>query len=135
MTEKAIEIIQATRDGEDLAPEDLKLVELAVNDWLNDAGKQKFEALYTAVVSGKYSKPWLNGVEHLTLDHSGYVYWKGAHVEHFNSGFAWSEDGKRHCLEISRRCRFLESIEIQPSAANVIWRWDEDHKAAAEGFE
>jgi len=38
----AIEILKATNDGDNLAPVDLKLVELAVNRYLNEAGEVAF---------------------------------------------------------------------------------------------
>ena len=46
--EKAIEILQRTHDGDDLAPQHLKLVELAVNDMVTEVGQAAFEQLYTA---------------------------------------------------------------------------------------
>ncbi len=45
--EKAIEILQRTHDGDDLAPQHLKLVELAVNDMVTDVGQAAFEQLYS----------------------------------------------------------------------------------------
>ena len=42
-----------------------------------------FQQLYATVTSGQYAKPWLAGVEHVTRDHQGYVYWKGSRIEHF----------------------------------------------------
>ena len=60
----ALEILRATRDGEDLAPEHLKLVEIAVNGWLSEAGEIAFAELL-ANVRGGYVRPWLHGVEHL----------------------------------------------------------------------
>jgi hypothetical protein len=45
LIEQALEILRATRDGDDLAPQHLKLVEMAVNGFLNDEGKEAFQAL------------------------------------------------------------------------------------------
>jgi len=54
----ACEILQKTRDGEDLSPWHLKLVELAVNDFLSEKGKENFQKLYASVSSsgGKNKK-------------------------------------------------------------------------------
>jgi len=54
--EAALEIIIATNDGDDLAPQHLKLVEMAVNGFLNDKGQQAFEDLLANVRSG-YTPP------------------------------------------------------------------------------
>jgi hypothetical protein len=81
--DKAIEILQATSDGDKLAPLDLKLVESAVNGFLSEEGIKVFNQLHEAVVAGKYKHPWFHSIENMTLDHVGYVYWKGAIVEHY----------------------------------------------------
>src|SRR5712692_2689481 len=47
--EKAIEILHRTHDGDDLAPQHLKLVELAVNEVLTESGQVAFEQLHTQV--------------------------------------------------------------------------------------
>src|SRR6266849_4844698 len=78
--EKAIEILQRTHDGDDLAPEHLKLIELAVNDVLTEIGQVAFEQLYTQVTGGTYVEPWYHDIEYLRKDHHGYVYWKGIQV-------------------------------------------------------
>lgn len=48
------DILQRTNDGDDLAPEHLKLLELAVNGELNDRGKALFEKLHQEVSEGRY---------------------------------------------------------------------------------
>ena len=83
--DKAIAILQTTSDGDKLAPLDLKLVENAVNGFLNEEGIKAFDQLHETIVAGKYQQPWFHGIENLTIDHVGYVYWKGAIIEHMNS--------------------------------------------------
>jgi hypothetical protein len=129
--EVAIEIIRQTRDGDDLAPEHLYLVQMAVNGQLNANGEAAFAKLYDEVMAGAYRKPWLGGVEHLTRDHEGYVYWNGVHVEHYNAGYASTPEGKAECEELGRRCRYLESIGVQPDAAECIWWWDERYEESS----
>src|SRR5437016_9064775 len=46
LNDKALEIIRATHDGNDLSPPHLKLVESAVNGFLTEQGKLAFEELY-----------------------------------------------------------------------------------------
>ena len=67
--EKAIEILQRTHDGNDLAPQHLKLVELAVNDMVTEVGQAAFEQLYTQITGGTYVQPWYHDIENLRKDH------------------------------------------------------------------
>lgn len=55
--EMACDILRKTKDGDELAPEHLWLVENAVNGFLNDRGKEKFRELHEEVVSGRYRIP------------------------------------------------------------------------------
>lgn len=91
--ELACEILRATHDGDDLAPPDLKIVELAVNGFLNERGKALFLELHrNATKPEGYTQPWFLGIEHLTRDHQRYVYWKGVRVEHFDHD-CWQQEG------------------------------------------
>jgi len=122
---QACEILERTNDGNDLAPEHLKLLEMAVNGRLNDKGIGLFDELHTSVVEGKYQKPWLQGVEHLTRDHEGYVYWKGEHIEHWSGDLAYSAKGRIEALELARRCGVVEGRGETPSVVNIVWGWKE----------
>lgn len=44
--EQAIELLQRTHDGDDLAPQHLRLVELAVNDLVTEVGQAAFEVSF-----------------------------------------------------------------------------------------
>lgn len=118
-------ILQKTNDGDDLDPRDLKLVEMAVNGFLNEAGDQAFEALHQKVLKG-YTPPWFHGIEHMIRNQVGYVYWKGHCVEHYDSPWAYSDDGKKSAEEVDRRCRILETKGTELTVNTVIWRWPED---------
>jgi len=120
--EKACAILQKTNDGDDLDPRHLKLLEMAVNGFLNEEGVKAFEELYTNVQAG-YKKPWFHGIEHLTRDHVGYVLWKGKRVEHYDSPWAYSAKAKKSAEEVARRCRILEARGEIPTTHNVIWTW------------
>ncbi len=120
----AVEIIAATHDGDDLAPNHLKLVEMAVNGYLNEQGEVAFYEL-VANVRGGYHKPWFHDIEHLTIDHEGFVYWKDKQVEHYTPHWAYSDDARAQAQELGRRCRHLESIGVEVSFATVIGRdWE-----------
>lgn len=122
LCEHAIEILQATNDGEDLAPQHLKLVECAVNGLLNDAGLAAFGELLTNVRAG-YKRPWFHDVQHVTLDHQGYVLWKGQPIEHFSPNYAQGDDAKAYVQELARRCLIIEASGQLPTTTSVVWRW------------
>jgi hypothetical protein len=114
LTDNAIEILQRTRDGEDLDPRHLNLVEAAVNGHLNANGLVLFQDLLRQVQKG-YVKPWFHGVEHITRNHEGYVLWKGKAIEHFSSDYAHSDGAKLYVQELARRCAILEGKGIPPA--------------------
>lgn len=127
LIEKALTIITATHDGNDLAPQDLKLTEMAVNGRLNEKGTTAFEELYRNVTKPEgYTFPWFHGIEHLTRDQQGYVRWKGRHVEHYDYPYCYSDDARTSAQEVARRCRLLESRGHTPDVHNVIWTWPMD---------
>jgi hypothetical protein len=123
--DKAIEILQATSDGDKLAPPDLKLVENAVNGFLSEEGIKVFNQLHETIVAGKYKHPWFHGIENMTIDDVGFIYWKGAIVEHYEQPWAYSKDAKESAQELKRRCEILESKGIPLNVTTVIWRWVE----------
>ena len=90
----AIDILRATKDGNDLSPPDLYLVECAANNVLNEKGEAAFADLHRRIAEGTYRPQWLQGVEHLTRSHGGYVYWKGQEIEHWDSRIAYDPEYK-----------------------------------------
>jgi hypothetical protein len=117
-----LEILQNTHDGEDLTPPHLKLIELASNDMISEAGEVALYELYANVKKG-YVKPWFLGVEHMTRDHEGFVYWKGIQVEHYSH----MDDiqALKELKELERRCLILESKGIKVNSSSAIWNWNE----------
>ena len=121
--DKAIEILQATSDGDKLASIDLSLVEGAVNGFLTTEGIKAFNKLHETVVTGKYKQPWFHGIENMTIDDVGFIYWKGAIVEHYEQPWAYSKEAKENAIELKRRCHILESKGIPLNITIVIWNW------------
>ncbi|HEV2327636.1 MAG TPA: hypothetical protein VGY56_02480 [Verrucomicrobiae bacterium] len=113
--DKSIVILCRTNDGNNLAPIHLKLVELAVNGWLSEQGEVAFEELYQSVLKG-YTKPWHCGVEHVTKDHEGYIYWKGVRIEHFS--FHSYDDVRKATEALGAACRHLEATNQSISFSN-----------------
>lgn len=120
--EEAIEILRATRDGEDLSPGHLGLLQSAVNHHLTEEGLQAFDALHGQVLDGTYKRPYLFDIEHLTISHEGYVYWKEVHrVEHYTFYGANAYETLRvAAIELARRCLILESMKVTPTISTVL---------------
>ena len=120
----ACDILRVTKDGELLAPPDLKLLELAVNGFLNEAGEAAFMELHrNATKPEGYTVPWFLGIEHMTRDHQRYIYWKGVRIEHFDHDH-WRQDGWRERMKadaeaLASHCLALEALGIAPTATNV----------------
>jgi len=122
--DKAIEILRQTDDGNQLSPVDLRLVEVAVNDWLSETGKVAFNQLYDRVQTGYQPAPF-HGIENLSIDHDGYVRWRGTVVEHYTLSWAYSDQAKAEALELARRCRQLEAAGRPVNTRTVVWEWPE----------
>lgn len=125
LIELAIEILRATNDGDRLSPQDLKIVELAVNNRLDSEGIVLFQELYrNATKAEGYTAPYLFAIEHLTIDQQGSVLWRGVVVEHFDHA-VWRQPGWRESMQsdaqsVAIRCRHLEARGIPPTVANVL---------------
>ena len=118
---KAIAILKKTNDGNDLSPQDLALLETAVNGWLSESGEAIFEELCRKIKKGTYRPQWLNGIEHINRDHAGYVYWKGREVEHYDALWCYCEKARQATTELSNKCKHLEKIGVEVNTRNVIW--------------
>jgi hypothetical protein len=106
-------------------PHDLKLVENAVNGFLTAEGIEAFNKLHKTVAAGEYKQPWFHGIENMTIDDVGFIYWKGAIVEHYEQPWAYSKDAKESAQELKRRCEIIESKGIKLNITTVIWNWIE----------
>ncbi len=108
--QKAIHVLRLTDDGDKLSPKHLKLLEMSVNRRLNDEGIKAFDAVYRDVVAGRYDagKVWFCGVEHVTRDAAGYVYYKGQYVDHFSHDDF--DEMRRDTKELALICQRLERL-------------------------
>ena len=118
--DKTLEILSATNDGNLLAPKHLLLTELACNDRLGQEGQVQFDELYAKVKAGAYAAAtqYLFGIEHLTRDGSGYVYWKGAHVEHYSHDSA--DRMHADALRLAENCQALDTRGFPVNARTAI---------------
>lgn len=122
--DQVLAILHATNDGDNLAPRDLWLTELAIKNNLSAAGEEAFLKLYNEVcISGTYDKRkvWFHGIEHVTRDHAGYIQWKGVTIEHFT--FANGDRAREAAEELQSTCLTMErfGISVQSRAAYFDW--------------
>lgn len=115
IADQAIEIIRLTNDGDDLSPGHLKLVELAVNNFLSPEGETAFAELHQSVLTG-YKKPWHCGVEHVTKDHVGFIYWRTVQLEHFS--YRHHEDEIAATRRLGEACLYLEAQNMEVTFPN-----------------
>lgn len=108
ITDLCCEILMHTHDGDELAPEDLSLLQWGANGQLNDKGIEALQKLHAQVMAGEYQKPYHLGVEFMTYDHEGYVYFKGHEVEHYSQSWAYSLEAKASLQRLQQVCLFLE---------------------------
>jgi hypothetical protein len=123
LIDRAIAILRHTRDGNDLSPSDLGLVELMVNAsafGVSEEAEAVFESLYQRVIDGRYdaSSQYLHGVEHLTRDHQGYILWRGRRIEHYS--YRNRDDERIAAEKLGARCRSLEARDIPVTGRSAI---------------
>jgi hypothetical protein len=127
--EKAIEVLRLTNDGSELTAQDLALVGCIINSSahsVSELHEVAFDELHSAVTAGRYV-PALHGIEHLTIDHQGYVYWKGQNIEHYSFKDKTAE--KQAAIELAKRCRMLEEKGFPVNARSVLDRKFEEAPA------
>jgi hypothetical protein len=123
LIDQSIEILRDSRDGEDLEPAHLSLVEAAANNLLTERGVQAFQQLHAEVTSGKYTKPWLCGVERVTRNHQGYVYWKGNRIEHFTFSAMDAAHLKAITQRLAEKCRHIEALGLPVCGSAYLNNW------------
>ncbi|HLO85484.1 MAG TPA: hypothetical protein VK203_10840 [Nostocaceae cyanobacterium] len=119
-TDKCLAILEKTDDGNKLSPRHLKLIEMSVNQMVNETGLQELDRVYEMVISGNYCD-WFHGIEGLTQDYNGYIYWKCSLIEHFS--YRDYDEEKQAAQKLAEICRSLENAVIPVNRENV-WNWE-----------
>jgi hypothetical protein len=68
-----------------------------------------------------------HGIEHLTLDHDGYLRWKGQTVERFDPEFAQSDAAKGKARICAAWCRHLEEVGEPVNKMTVVLKWGSEY--------
>lgn len=118
--EKNLYILENTHDGNDLAPCHLHLVEGSSNHNLSKKGRKALTDLYKSVISG-YTKPFYHGVENMTQDLEGYIYWKEIRIEHYS--FDEYEEADIAIKKLESECKTIESkgLEVTSLRLSALW--------------
>ena len=116
--DKCLAILRATHDGDDLAGWHMGLIQLCVNGDANEAGLAELDTIYQQVTGPGYTRPWHCCVEHVTKDTEGFIYWKGAQVEHF-SHMTYEEECEE-TAKLAQRCLSLEKKGVKVNGS-ALW--------------
>ncbi len=65
-------------------------------------------------------------IAELTRDGEGYVYYKGAHVEHYSFSAEERAAGREAeaARELAARCRHLEALGVPVTCGAAVWSWE-----------
>lgn len=121
---KAIAILEATKNGDQLSPRDLDIVRVAQSIGLSPSGYDELDALYDNVTSGAYLDPEsdkfpnLQGIKYLTHDHQGNIRWRGAVVGHLAFNDTHREAEVVRVRQLAAKCLQAEaqSVSAEDSA-------------------
>ncbi|MGB3649711.1 MAG: hypothetical protein WBA41_00675 [Rivularia sp. (in: cyanobacteria)] len=72
-----------------------------------------------------------HGIENMTINHQGYIRWKGIVVGEFN--FNSIEEENKKVKEIHSRCLHIESLGLIPTARNCDFYWNKKYKHLKPG--
>ncbi len=121
LTERIVDILRKSRDGDLLDLPDLALIEMAINGRLTEKGERHLDSILQRLNVGSYRRRWLHGIPNLTADLKGLVYWRGIEVECYRDPY--SSESTTSLLELADRCRHIESLGLQPTSARVVANW------------
>jgi len=117
----AIAILRHSDDGDILDLPDLCLVEAVVNGCLTPKGARYLQDLQSRLEAGQYRRHWLHGIPNLTANPQGLVFWRGIEVECYRNPY--DDTYAESLLELSRRCRHVESLGLEPTGCRVVNFW------------
>jgi len=120
----SISILEHSNDGDDLAGSDLALVQGAVNGELSTRGEVVLYQLNHRVVEGTYEIPAFCGVDNLTRNNEGFVFWKGKQIEHYDHDHwaqpGWEKEMQKDAEELGRVCQYLDDNGIKVTFNNYL---------------
>jgi len=121
-SDMVIFILQNTNDGDDLGNGQLRLVEGGANNALSEKGNEALKDLFEEVKGGNFQKPFFHGIQNMTQDQEGFIYWKGKQVEHYS--FSDWEEEEFSARELAEVIKDLEKINVKVTSGNVLEHFD-----------
>lgn len=118
--EKCLAILEKDPDGTQMAPGHVGFVVYAMQNELDGGQKQQLDELYRQVIGGTYHKPWHLGVEHMTIDGDGIVYFKGQVAEYYNRNLMNMLNMRSDLVQLQQECLFLEAKGIPITASSSL---------------
>lgn len=64
-----------------------------------------------------------HGIEELTKDGEGFVYWRGIQVEHYSYSADKQAQEAESAACLAARCRHIEALGLKVTGSKVIWYW------------
>ena len=126
--EKAQAVLQATKNGGKLAAQHHRLVELADHGVpLSPYQQKELDGIYVKLP--EYTPPFVHGVEHMTIDQEGVLYYKGVAVDYGALAWTTTLGGRADVLRVQDQCRYLEAQGIRPTVQEIFFNWGAYDKA------
>jgi len=117
--EKVIRILELTENGINLSLSQFQMLEFISKNakTLDLKQQQDFDELYQKVLNNDY-KEFFHGIENVTQNSEGYVYWKGVPIDEFYHINKNKE--KKSAQDLARRCNQIESKGKKVSALTYL---------------
>lgn len=112
--QKIAEIKRYTNKGNTLVNPHRYAIDCINNGWEDEFNLAMLNQAYKQIKEGTYEKlkNCHFGVEHMTMDGDGFIYYKGQHIEHFAyESSEWFKEWKV-TLTAARICKLLEEKNI-----------------------
>lgn len=119
--DQAIEVLRLTDDGDQLSQRDLSLLQMVVNSSdVSELAEARWADVYSRVKAGTYKKNGLFGIDSLSIDHEGFVYWKGVSVEHYSFPADRRTEAVSSAIRLAAVCRLLEEKGTRVTGQSVM---------------
>ena len=131
--QKCLAILEQDPDGESLAPGHVGFVVYAMQNSLDAAQQKTLDELYRQVINETYVLPWHLGVEHMTMDSDGTMFFKGRVVEYYNRNLAFTLGARADLVRLQQTCLFLEARgEALGTFSSFLCSWSPKGRLAEE---
>lgn len=107
-TTKCLAILEKTAGGGYLTPRQRDLVEHGRDGHLNERGERIVDVLYRHICE----EQWYFGLEHMTHDSMGQVFFKGLRQERFSHRWAYTPGARTMAVKMQQACLFLERVNL-----------------------